>query len=169
MTAALIGITVGFYIITLFSWSLNLAMLFYAPLAFAEPWRFVTAALLHSGMIHLFFNMYSLWLLGGSVEPAFGKWNFLGLYVFSAITGNLFAYGYAVLTGGMNLILVGASGAIFGLFGALLVLTRHINGNTTGILIVLGINLLIGVTNPQISWQAHIGGFIGVRFTLLYL
>lgn len=154
-------VTVIFYLITQISSDAYFTLLFYSPIAFVEPWRFLTAALLHAGLLHLFFNMYSLWLLGAGVEPILGKWKYLGLYIFSAFTGNFFAYLYAERLGNSNLLLVGASGAIFGIFGALLILTKHLRGNTTGIMIVLGINLVIGLLNPQISWQAHLGGFIG--------
>lgn len=161
MTTTIIVVTVIFYLITQLSNNAYFALLFFPQIALAQPWRFFTAALLHAGLLHLFFNMYSLWLLGAAVEPVIGKWKYLGLYLFSAFTGNLFAYAYALWLGNPNLFLVGASGAIFGVFGALLILTRHLRGNTTGIMIVLAINLLIGLLNSHISWQAHLGGFLG--------
>lgn len=161
MTAAIIIVTIICYLISLISLKIYFGAAFFPPLAFSEPWRFFSAALLHADWLHLFFNMYSLWLLGAVIETALGKWKYLGLYVFSVFIGNLFAYGYAVLTGEIMILLVGASGGIFGLFGALLVLTRHISGNTKGIMIMLGLNLVVGVLNPQISWQAHVGGFLG--------
>ncbi|WP_353065725.1 rhomboid family intramembrane serine protease [Arcanobacterium hippocoleae] len=132
VTQIIIVVTIAFYLLTMvFKW-VYLDLLFYPPLAFIEPWRFLTSALLHADFMHIFFNLYSLWLLGSVVEPIFGKFKFAGLYLFSAIIGSFFVYGYALLFGQMQIALVGASGAIFGLFGAMLILTRHVKGTPPG-------------------------------------
>lgn len=135
-------------------------LMFYPPLAQAQPYRFITSAFLHSGFWHLVLNMYALWLLGRVLEPALGWARYLGLYLLSAIAGNAAVYVVANLTGGWNVGAVGASGAIFGLFGALMIMYRKINANMSGILIILGINLVYGFMMPGISWESHVGGLL---------
>lgn len=119
-----------------------------------EPWRLLTAALVHSGILHLGLNMLALWMLGRSLEPMLGRWRFLALYVLGAIGGSaavgIIAPGSAT---------VGASGAVFALFGALLVIGLHMGANMTGLLVLLGVNLVIGfVPGFNIAWEAHVGG-----------
>ncbi|WHU60495.1 rhomboid family intramembrane serine protease [Trueperella pyogenes] len=133
---------------------------FYPPLASAQPYRFITSAFLHGGFWHLVLNMYALWLLGRSLEPVLGRWRFLVLYVVSAVAGNTAVFFLAALTGGWNIGAVGASGAIFGLFGALIVLSRRVRANMTGILVLLGLNLIFGFVMPGISWESHVGGLL---------
>lgn len=121
-----------------------------------EPWRLVTAALVHSSFWHIALNMLALWLIGRSLEPLLGRGRFLALYLFGAVGGSV-----AVALLAPNSFVVGASGAIFGLFGALVIIARHIGGQITGILVILGINLAIGfIPGMGISWQAHVGGLI---------
>ena len=123
-------------------------------------------ALVHSGFWHVGLNMLALWLIGRSLEPLLGRWRFLTLYVLSAIGGSVAVALLSPMTP-----VVGASGAIFGLFGALLIIGRHIGANITGIAIILGMNLVIGfIPGFNVSWQAHIGGLltglaIGFLFT----
>jgi len=146
------------------------ALLFWAPYLYSQgafqPWRLVTVALVHSGFWHVGLNMLALWLIGRSLEPLLGRWRFLTLYVLSAVGGSVAVALLSPLTP-----VVGASGAIFGLFGALLIIGRHIGANITGIAIILGINLVIGfIPGFNVSWQAHIGGLltglaIGFLFT----
>ena len=130
-----------------------------------EPWRLVTASVVHSGFWHVGLNMLALWMIGRSLEPLLGRARFLVLYLLSAIGG---AVAVALIAPGS--FVVGASGAIFGLFGALVVIARHIGSQITGILIVLGINLVIGfIPGMGISWQAHVGGLVtGAVIGLIY-
>ena len=100
--------------------------------------------------------MLAVWMIGRSLEPLLGHARFLALYLISGLGGSvavaLLAFGTPV---------VGASGAVFGLLGALLVIGRHIGANITGIVIILGINLVIGfLPGMGISWQAHVGGLV---------
>jgi membrane associated rhomboid family serine protease len=121
-----------------------------------EPWRLITAVFLHSSFFHVGLNMLALWMIGRSLEPLLGHGRFVALYLLSGLGGSV---GVALIAPGIWV--VGASGAVFGLLGALLVIGRHIGANITGILIVLGINLVIGfVPGYNIAWQAHIGGLV---------
>ncbi|SLK08876.1 rhomboid family intramembrane serine protease [Arthrobacter sp. P2b] len=129
-----------------------------------EPWRMLTAAFLHSQgfILHIALNMYMLWAFGQALEPLLGRARFLALYLISAIGGSV---GYLLLTPlyqpGLPLYgVVGASGAIFGLFGAMLLVQRHRGGDTRQLWVLIAINGVVGFLIPQIAWQAHLGGLI---------
>ncbi|KRB37016.1 rhomboid family intramembrane serine protease [Microbacterium sp. Root180] len=165
VTYAIIGITVFVYLLTLIPGvgpAIQDSLKFFAPWLYPgltghfEPWRLFTAALVHGGFVHVALNMLALWMIGRSLEPLLGRWRFLTLYVLSALGGSVAVALLSFLTP-----VVGASGAIFGLFGALLVIGRHIGANISGIAIVLGINLVIGfIPGFNVSWQAHVGGLV---------
>lgn len=126
-----------------------------------QYFRLISAIFLHIGIIHLFFNMYALYIIGPQLESFYGKAKFLTIYLVSGVIGNLLANVFEINTLG-----AGASGAIFGLFGALLYFGYHYRvylGSVirTQVLPVIILNLLIGFTNPSISSAAHIGGLIG--------
>ncbi|MCM0616153.1 rhomboid family intramembrane serine protease [Paenarthrobacter sp. MSM-2-10-13] len=128
--------------------------------AVSEPWRMVTAAFLHSQgfLLHIVLNMYTLWIFGQALEPLLGRIRFLAVYLISAIGGSV---GFLALTPTFPPVgVVGASGAIFGLFGAMLVVQRHRGGETKQLWILIAINGAIGFFVPSIAWQAHLGGLI---------
>src|SRR3954454_9590840 len=120
---------------------------FYPPLAIAEPYRFLTAAFLHSTsfLLHIVFNLYALWMVGPYLEGLLGRAQFAAVYLLSALGGSV---GYYVLVGvdgdGWGTPTVGASGAVFGLFGALFVVTRRLGRSVGGIVAVLVINAVLG-------------------------
>ena len=134
--------------------------------AHGEWWRLVTAAFLHYGPLHLAMNMYGLYLAGSLLEHVIGRWRFLLLYLAAGIAGSA---GALLLT--PNAATAGASGAIFGVFGALFVLERrrHIaTGGQVAGLIVLNLVFTFAVSN--ISVGGHIGGLIaGVLLMFLLL
>lgn len=122
-----------------------------------QPWRAFSVMLVHGSFLHLFFNMLSLWMMGRILEPLLGRWRFLALYLISGLAGSI---AMALIAPGSAV--VGASGAIFGTFGALIVITRRLGGDITQILVIVGINLLIGfIPGFNVAWQAHLGGLIG--------
>ncbi|QIJ63658.1 rhomboid family intramembrane serine protease [Streptomyces sp. JB150] len=123
-----------------------------------EWYRLLTAMFTHEAIWHIAFNMLSLWFLGGPLEEALGRLRYLSLYLISGLTGSALAY----LLQPPHTASLGASGAIFGLFGATAVLTRRRNLDMRPVLVLLAINLLF-TFNPgfNISWQAHIGGLAG--------
>ncbi|KAA0962017.1 rhomboid family intramembrane serine protease [Microbacterium sp. ANT_H45B] len=120
-----------------------------------EPWRLLTAVFAHGGFLHLALNMLALWMLGQNLEPMLGRARYLSLYLISGLGGSV-----AVALLDPSGATVGASGAIFGLMAALLIIGRHIGANVTGILVILGINFIIGFVIGGIAWQAHLGGAI---------
>jgi rhomboid protease GluP len=142
---------------------LNEGALIPALVAQGEAWRLLSSVFLHSGAVHLGFNMISLYFLGSFVEVAFGRARFLALYLLSGLAGGL-AYLYF---GGFNVPAVGASGAIFGLLGGVLgyALRRGTfswqNPLIRQLLILLALNLYIGFSVPNISNTAHLGGLVG--------
>lgn len=130
----------------------------YAPyITAAEPWRMVSSAFLHSSnFMHIAFNMYALWILGNALEPAFGRARFTAIYLVSAFAGSV----GVLLLSPLNTVVVGASGAVFGLFGALFVVQKKRGGDLRQIIVLLLINGAIGFLIPNIAWQAHLGGLI---------
>jgi len=165
VTYTIIGITTFAYLLTLIPGAgqiIENALLFFAPALYPElsgtfqPWRLLTGSLVHSGIWHLGLNMLALWMIGRSLEPLLGRVRFVTLYLLSALGGSV-----AVTLLSFGTPVVGASGAIFGLFGALLVIGRHIGANVASIAIILGINLVIGfLPGANVSWQAHVGGLV---------
>ena len=149
----------------IFGSALTSWLVYFSPATFSQPWRLVTSEVAHGGPFHLLTNMFSLFIIGRMLEPALGRIRFLALFVISGIGG---AAAVAVLLPWVPVL--GASGAIFGMLGALLVLIRRFGGNATQIMVVIGINLVIGFVLPNIAWQAHIGGFIaGAALTAIFV
>ncbi len=127
-----------------------------------EFYRLILSSFLHGNLIHLVVNMYSLWIIGSQVENYIGRWKYLIIYILSALMGNLMSI---VFLGEYSLS-VGASGAIFGLMGALIYFGYHYrlylsNTLTTQIIPIVIINLILGFTLNGIDNAAHIGGLIG--------
>ena len=126
-----------------------------------EYYRLLTSMFLHSGLLHLFFNMYALYIIGPQVESFFGKTKYLIIYLLSGISGSLLSVAFNV-----NTVSVGASGAIFGLFGALLYFGYNYRGYLgnvikSKILPVVIINLIFGFISTGVDVAGHIGGLIG--------
>lgn len=140
------------------------ALVFAPFLGELEPWRFLTAAFLHSPsmILHIAFNMYALWILGQNLEPALGRWRFVSLYLLSALGGTVTVTLLATpsFTGAWVQGVVGASGAVFGLFGAIFVVLRRLGRSATPIVAILVINAVIGFLVPGISWESHLGGLV---------
>jgi len=121
-------------------------------------WQLITSAFTHVSAIHIAFNMLALWVLGPQLEAAIGRTRFLALYLGSALAGSTLVYWFVPI----NTYTLGASGAIFGLMAALLVLAHKVGGNYQQILLWIGLNALITVVGRGfISWQGHLGGFVG--------
>ncbi|REE97369.1 rhomboid family intramembrane serine protease [Thermomonospora umbrina] len=126
-----------------------------------EWYRLITSAFLHSppeasfGLAHIVFNMWALWAIGPQLEQVLGRWRFTSLYLLSALGGSVLLY--LVDPAGAA---VGASGAIFGLFGAFFVVAKRLRAPAGGIVFLLALNLVITFTVDGISWEGHVGGLI---------
>ena len=166
VTKSLLALNIAVYLITAFQGnglnnpggSLFIRWLLYGPaVANGDWWRLITSAFLHANIIHIAFNMYFLWFIGTAVEQALGRGRFLALYVVSALAGSA---GALVWT--PNAPTVGASGALFGLLGAALILERQRNyvlgGSAMGLILI---NLILSFAISGISIGGHVGGLIG--------
>jgi membrane associated rhomboid family serine protease len=118
--------------------------------------RLLTAAFLHAGFLHLASNMLALYIVGAPLERAVGSARFTTIYLASALGGSLLA----IELSPPNSLGVGASGAVFGLFGALAILRNRVGADVRSIAVLIGINLIISFAVPGISWQAHVGGLV---------
>lgn len=163
----------GIYLLQLLSQTLvarNWAVLMFGlhppAVANGDWWRLITATFLHGSLIHLGFNMLALWVLGTQIERFIGSSKFLVLYFASALGGSLFSFYFSPPT----TFSIGASGAVFGLMGAFVVIGKKVNADVSQIMVLLFINLALGFTLSGIDWRAHLGGLItGVIVTRLLL
>lgn len=131
--------------------------LFYPSLGFTQPWRFLTAAFLHGGIVHLASNMAFLYILGSLALRVMSSYQILLIYLLSAWGGSLGTLAWALLTGQQQAV-VGASGAVLGLCAGVFVYTRNLHASSSALGGLLLINLLIGFMIPNVSWQGHLGG-----------
>ncbi len=177
VTWVLVGINVAIYLVELTNSKVvgNFAMVGQIPLYRGGPlvgvaehqyYRLITGAFLHSTTpLHILFNMWALVVVGPSLEQALGRLRFTVVYLMSALGGSVLIY----IIGPPTEVSVGASGAIFGLFGAWFVVARRLRLDARGIVVLIGINLVISFTIPNIAWQAHVGGLVtGAALTAAY-
>ncbi len=168
VTQSIIGICVAVFALQWFGGAaFTNRFSFFAPWALTEPWRFLTSAFLHSPgfILHIAFNMYALWIIGPYLEALLGWGRFAALYLVSGFGGSV---GYFVLVpasaepnSGWLTPALGASGAIFGLFAALLVVNRRLGRDSSGVVGVILINVVLGfMPGLHIAWQAHFGGLL---------
>ncbi|TDI50140.1 MAG: rhomboid family intramembrane serine protease [Acidobacteria bacterium] len=165
-TKTFIALAVGFFALTGFGQSGDLIFETLAQwnlaVAAGEWWRIFTPILLHASITHILFNMWALWVLGPQIERGVGTWPFVSLFLASAGVGGAFAF----YLGDPLDVAVGASGAIFGLFGVWLSWALHRRNTMQGramlrqIGFLLLINAAIPFLVPRIAWQAHLGGLI---------
>ena len=165
VTYSIIALCVVGFLANLVTGGLFNSLFAYFPSdTFSRPWTVITSMFSHGSWLHLLFNMYSLFVLGRILEPALGRVRFAALYFISGLGGSV-----AVLLLNPGFPVVGASGAIFGLLGALFIIQRHLGGNTAQLLIVIVLNLALGFFVGGISWQAHVGGVVtGAAIGLVY-
>ena len=166
VTKALIAVNAGVYLLEIASGSVNgpgvkfqLDWALYGPAVAKGDWyRLVTSGFMHANLLHIGLNMLILWLVGSQIEEVLGRGRYLLLYFVSLLAGSA----GALLQNPLGFT-VGASGAIFGLFGALLVLEYFATGQIVGgqAFGLIAINLIFSFTFGGISWGGHIGGLIG--------
>lgn len=170
-TMWIIGICVAVFVLQMVVPGFQNRIAFVPALGQSEPWRFLTSAFAHGGIAHIAFNMYALWIMGTYLEPMLGRARFVAIYLLSALGGSVmylllaapqsYSEALAVGPGAWWTSAVGASGAVFGLFGAFLVLQRRLGRSAAGMWVIIGINAVIGfVPGFNIAWQAHLGGLI---------
>ncbi|MFJ4077067.1 rhomboid family intramembrane serine protease [Curtobacterium sp. NPDC089991] len=157
-TVVIVAITVAIWLLDQVSGRFFTSLLAYNSFLLpTQPWRVVTSLFVHSGIFHILFNMWALWIFGRMLENMLGTWRFVALYFITGIFGSMLV---TFLAPGTTV--VGASGAIFGLFAAFFVLQRSLGQNAVQLLVIMGLNLVVGfLPGINISWQAHVGGIIG--------
>lgn len=130
-------------------------LVMYGPLVETEPWRLITSAFTHQQIFHIFSNLFMLYQLGPLLERMLGRLRFVILYLGSALGGSaaVWLLDYSQPT-------LGASGAVLGLVGALLVISRSLGHDVTWILGYIVITAFLSFAIPNISWQGHLGGFV---------
>ncbi|AHF06925.1 protease [Desulfitobacterium metallireducens DSM 15288] len=133
-----------------------------------QVWRLFTSMFIHIGFLHLAFNIYALWILGSFSEERFGRWRFLFIYLLSGLAGSVTSF---LFTDALS---AGASGAIFGILGALVPYSWKNprlwkSGFGKNLVVIIAINLGIGLIQPQIDIYAHLGGLlIGLAIGFLF-
>jgi membrane associated rhomboid family serine protease len=171
ITYALIAINVAMFMLESVLRGLKSELVLFPPaVADGDLYRLVTSAFMHYGVAHLLFNMYALWVIGPPLEKWLGGLRFTAMYALSALGGSVLVY----LLSPLNAATAGASGAVFGLFGASFVVGKRLNLDTRWVIGLIAINLAFTFVIPliggqQISWQGHIGGLItGAAITAAY-
>lgn len=160
VTYALIGINVAIYLLQMLRgveevagdwgmWPIGIGI-------YNEWWRLLTGAFLHGSFLHIAFNMYVLFALGPTLERVLGHGRYLLLYIVAALGGSVASYAFS----DFQTVSVGASGAIFGLMGALVVAGRRLRYDIKQVVILLVINFVIGFIAPGVDWRAHLGGLL---------
>jgi membrane associated rhomboid family serine protease len=159
-TYSLIAVICGAYLVQLLIPSIQQQL--FLPnidylIATNQWYRLLTVALTHGGLLHLGFNMYALLVLGNPIEESFGKNKFLIIFFASLLAGSLTSAYFASIYSAS----VGASGAVFGLFGAMIVVGKRIGADIRSIVVIIGLNFVFGFALGGVDWRAHLGGLIG--------
>ncbi|WP_309053599.1 rhomboid family intramembrane serine protease [Streptomyces sp.] len=121
-----------------------------------EWYRLLTATVLHEEVWHILFNVLGLWVIGGIVEPELGRARYAALCLLSGLSGSTLAY----LVAAPNQPSLGASGVVYGLIGAWVVLARRRRHDMRPVILFVALSLLMTFTRPGISWEAHVGGLV---------
>jgi membrane associated rhomboid family serine protease len=157
---SIVGICVAVYLVQMVVGVNQVASSFgMQPLAIGvlnEWYRLLTSVFLHGSVLHIMFNMYVLIVLGPTLERLLGHGRFLVLFLVAGLGGSITSYWLSSPTS----LSVGASGAIFGLMGALLVAGRRLRADVTQVVVLIAINLAIGFIFGGIDWRAHVGGLV---------
>lgn len=166
LTRSLVFFISGVYLLSLVQPNLEaeLAMWGYG-VQDGQYYRLLTVALVHGGWVHLICNMLALFSLGTPLENYYGRNKYIVLLFISLICGSLTSF----LFNPLQTVAVGASGMIFGLFGAFAVTGKRMGGNMREALTLIAVNMAIPLLIPGIDWKAHLGGLIGGALTALVL
>jgi len=157
VTYTLIAANVAVFVLDLASRGLQRDFVLWAPaVAAGDYYRLITSAFVHFGIVHILFNMWALYVLGPPLEQHLGRLRFAALYGLSALGGSVLVY----LAAPISAQTAGASGAVFGLFGATFVVARRLKLDVRWLIILIAANVVITFTVPGVSWQGHLGGLV---------
>lgn len=119
-------------------------------------WELISSTFLHFAVLHIALNMVGLWIFGSFLESQLGRWRFVALYLVTGFIGSVGVY----LLADPASVSYGASGSVFGLFGAAFIVILKRRGDITYLVVLLVLNLIVSFTVPNIAWQAHVGGLL---------
>ncbi len=157
VTYGLIAVNVAVFLLQMARPELRDQFALWPPgVAHGEYYRLVTSAFMHYGILHLAFNMWALYVLGPPLEEHLGRARYAALYALSALGGSVMVY----LFSDVHAATAGASGAIYGLFGATFVAAKRLHLDVKWLVTLIAINLAMTFSIPGISWQGHVGGLI---------
>ncbi|HVB45273.1 MAG TPA: rhomboid family intramembrane serine protease [Streptosporangiaceae bacterium] len=174
VTWTLIGLNVLVYLAELVSQNavINNGEMFGYGVAVGQWYRLITSAFLHYppgsgfGLTHILFNMWALYVVGPALEQILGRGRFIAVYLVSALAGSVLFY----LIAAPGAAAIGASGAIFGLFGSWFVLAKRLRMDSRQVVLLIVLNLVITFLVPGIAWQGHVGGLAaGAALTAAYV
>lgn len=130
------------------------ALLFFAPVSLIEPWRLLTSIFLHTSILQILFNLYSIFIFGRMLETQLGRVRFTALFLMSGLGGEVAVSLFAPGSG-----LAGGTVAIFGMFAGFFVIQRHLGNQAVQLLVILGLNIVIALVVGG-PWQGYIGGMV---------
>jgi membrane associated rhomboid family serine protease len=157
VSRVIVGVCVASYVLQIAVPSLTGRFeMFGLAVASGEWWRLITAGFLHLGVVHILFNMWGLWVLGRPLESLLGRARFAALYAVALLAGSTVSYLFANPLGAS----VGASGAIFGLAGGMIVVAKRMRWNLNWLVGIVALNFLLPFAIPNIDWHAHVGGLV---------
>ena len=166
LTRNLVFFISGCFLLTLFQPNLEYEFALYGLEINNGQWyRLLTVALVHGGFVHLICNMLAFFSIGTPLENFYGRNKYIALLLISLLCGSLASF----LFNPLQTVAVGASGMIFGLFGAFAVVGKRMGGNFREALTLIAVNMAIPLLIPGIDWKAHLGGLIGGALTALVL
>lgn len=153
VTIAIVAVTALVGALQILPGNVSAHLMHFLPYSLIEPWRFLTYALVHASLLHFAFNMMILWMVGPAIEQRIGRLPYLAVYLVSAAGA---AVAVAWLTPASAV--VGASGAIYALFGMAIGMQRMLGRVQPALLLMVGISLALTFVSGGVSWPAHIGG-----------
>ena len=166
LTRSLIFFISGVYVLTLLQPNLQFDLAMYGvAIQNGQYYRLLTVALVHGSWVHLICNMLAFFSIGTPLENFYGRNKYILLLFVSLLCGSLASF----LFNPLQTVAVGASGMIFGLFGAFAVVGKRMGGNFKEALTLIAVNMAIPLLIPGIDWKAHLGGLIGGCLTALVL
>lgn len=166
VTSAILLTCIGLFALSLAvgSFAMTFGMI-PAAVAKGEWWRLLTSTFLHFGILHLLFNMAALYWLGPPVERALGSARFAALYFLSALGGSVASYWFS----DRRTLSTGASGALFGMVAAMIVMGRKMRADVSQLVLLLAVNVVYGFVKAGVDWRSHFGGAVtGAALALLY-